>query len=89
MSLNKKGITNGLPPKGTYALNKHKPTDKEGTYIFTASYTDKGANGIKPLTATKIISLSYPLIMADKFKEKKKAMTFLVTKDLMPKSKKR
>jgi cytochrome c len=84
MSLNKKGVVNGLPPKGTYSLNKHKPTDKEGTYIFTASYTDKGANGIKPLTATKIISLSYPLIKADKFKEKKKAMTFLVTKDLMP-----
>ena len=84
MSLNKKGVTKGLPHKGTYALNKHKPTDKEGTYIFTASYTDKGANGIKPLTATKVISLSYPLIGADKFKEKKKAMTFLVTKDLMP-----
>jgi len=84
MSLNKKGITPGLPHKGTYALNKHKATDKEGTYIFTASYTDKGANGIKPLTATKVITLSYPLINADKYKEKKKAMTFLVTKDLMP-----
>lgn len=84
MSLNKKGVTAGLPSKGTYALNKHKATDKEGTYIFTASYTDKGANGIKPLTATKVISLAYPLIKADQFTEKKKAMTFLVTKDLMP-----
>jgi cytochrome c len=84
MSLNKKGVTAGLPYKGTFALNKHKATDKEGSYIFTASYTDKGANGIKPLTATKFISLSYPLIKADQYKDKKKAMTFLVTKDLMP-----
>jgi cytochrome c len=84
MSFNKKGVTPGLPHKGSYALNKHKPTDTEGTYIFTASYTDKGANGIKPLTATKIISLSYPLIKADQFKEKKKAMTFLVTKEVWP-----
>lgn len=84
LSLNKKGITAGLPTSGTYALNKHKPTEKEGTYIFTASYTDKGSNGIRPLTSTQVLSLSYPLLSADKFKEKKKAMTFLVTKDLMP-----
>ncbi len=82
LSLNKKGVVAGLPPKGTFAMNKHKPTEKEGTYIFTASYTDKGANGIKPLTATKIITLSYPLITADKFKEKKKSQTFLVTKEV-------
>jgi cytochrome c len=84
MSLNKKGAVGGLPSKGSYALNKHKATDEEGTYIFTASYTDKGANGIKPLTATKVIALSYPMINAYQFSEKKKAMTFLVTKDLMP-----
>ena len=84
MSFNKKGVTTGLPHKGSYALNKHKAADKEGTYIFTASYTDKGANGIKPLTATKIVTLSYPIIQADQFAEKKKAMTFVVTKDLMP-----
>jgi cytochrome c len=82
LSLNKKSVAAGLPATGTYAMNKHKPSDKEGTYIFTASYTDKGANGIKPLTSTKVISLSYPLIGAEKFKEKKKAQTFLVTKEV-------
>jgi cytochrome c len=82
LSLNKKGKTAGLPHKGTFALDKHKPNEKEGTYIFTASYTDKGANGIKPLTATKVIALSYPLIAGDKFTEKKKAMTFKVTKEV-------
>ncbi len=84
LSLNEKGVTAGLPYKGTYALNKHKSADKEGAYIFTASYTDKGANGIKPLTATKVISLSYPLISADRYQERKKATTFKVTKDIWP-----
>lgn len=84
LSMNSKGVQAGLPYQGSYTLNKHKPTEKEGTYIFTASYTDKGANGIKPLTATKVIALSYPLIGADQFSEKKKAQTFKVTKDIFP-----
>lgn len=84
LSLNGKGPKSGLPAKGTFALNKHKAKEKESTYIFTASYTDRGANGIKPLTATKVITLSYPLIGADKFDEKKKAMTFKVTKEVWP-----
>jgi cytochrome c len=82
LSLNGKASKGGLPYKGSFALDKHKANEKEGTYIFTASYTDRGANGIKPLTATKVISLSYPLIGADQFSEKKKAMTFKVTKDM-------
>ncbi len=84
LSLNGKGPKSGLPHRGSYALNKHKSTEKEGTYIFTASYTDRGSNGAKPLTATKVIALSYPLIPADQFIEKKKAMTFKVTKDVWP-----
>jgi cytochrome c len=82
LSLNAKSASPSLPYKGTFALDQHKSTQKEGTYIFTASYTDKGANGMKPLTATKVVALSYPMIGADKFKEKKKAMTFLVTKEV-------
>ena len=82
LSLNAKSVTAGLPYTGSYALNRHKPTDREGMYIFTASYTDKGSAGIKPLTATKVISLRYPVIGAEAFTEKKKAMTFLVTKEL-------
>ena len=84
LALNKKGVMAGLPPTGTYAMNSHKPTEKEGTYIFTASYTDKGANGIKPLTARKVVALSYPIIAADKFSELKKGMTFKVTKEIWP-----
>lgn len=82
LSLNKKGASKGLPSKGTFTLNKHKNTDREGAYIFTASYTDRGANGAKSLTGTKIIMLSYPIIGAEKFSAKKKAQTFLVTKEV-------
>jgi cytochrome c len=84
LSINSKSTKAGLPNQGTFALNKHKASEKEGTYIFTASYTDKGANGIRPLTATKVVSLRYPLIGADQYKEKKKAMNFLVTKEVFP-----
>lgn len=84
LSLSGKAPGSGLPPKGSFALNKHKPGEKEGTYIFTASYTDRGSNGIKPLTATEVLTLTYPLIGADQFAEKKKAMTFKITKDIWP-----
>jgi cytochrome c len=82
LSFNKKSATPGLPPMGKYVMNKHKTTEKEGTYIFTASYTDKGSNGIKPLTATDVITLQYPVISADRFKSKTKAMTFLVKPEM-------
>ncbi|HRE67488.1 MAG TPA: ThuA domain-containing protein [Cyclobacteriaceae bacterium] len=84
LSIGNKTPQSGLPNKGVYALNKHKPTEKEGTYIFTASYTDRGGNGIKPLTATKVIVLSYPFLGADQYSEKKKAQTFKITKDIYP-----
>jgi cytochrome c len=84
LSLSGKAPKSGLPPAGSFALNKHKTGETEGTYIFTASYTDRGSSSVKPLTSTEIVTLSYPLISADKFSEKKKAMTFKITKDLMP-----
>jgi len=82
LSANGKARGQGLPYKGTYAMNKHKAAEKEGTYIFTASYQDKGANGKEPLTATDVVSLSYPVIQANSATEIKKAMTFLVTPEL-------
>ena len=84
LSLSGKPAKGGLPYKGSYSLNKHKPAEKEGTYIFTASYTDRGANGMKTLTATKVLSLSYPIMIGDKFSSKKNVMTFNVTAGMMP-----
>jgi cytochrome c len=76
LSLSGKSSPSGLPPTGTVAFNKHKAGESEGRYILTASYTDKGSNGIQPLTNRSVITLAYPLISADKFSEAKKAMTF-------------
>ncbi len=47
-----------LPLKGKIATNLHK--GKEGTYFLTASYTDKGHNGIAPITAREVLGLRYP-----------------------------
>ncbi|HMJ68270.1 MAG TPA: ThuA domain-containing protein [Cyclobacteriaceae bacterium] len=43
--------------QGTASLNQHKPEDFQGRYTLRATYTDKGANGIEPLTATDEIVL--------------------------------
>ncbi|MDW3195349.1 MAG: ThuA domain-containing protein [Cytophagales bacterium] len=82
LSLNEDFVSSGLPHQGTYALDQHGAKETEGTYIFTASYTDRGAKGAEALTATDVISLRYPLIQASNFTEKKKVMTFLVTKEV-------
>lgn len=82
LSLSGKSKAAGLSYKGVYPLNKHKSGDKEGTYIFTASYQDRGAKGSKPLTVTRVVALSYPLIPASRLTESKKATTFLVTPEL-------
>ena len=69
-------IITGLPISGTYTLNKHKPGSTEGTYIFTASYTDKGGAVIGPLTAREVFSLRSPVIGAGQFDEINGAMKF-------------
>jgi cytochrome c len=53
-----------LPLQGQVATNKHTGTGAEGSYLFTATYTDKGANGIKPLTSRHTVRLQHPRVMA-------------------------
>jgi cytochrome c len=84
LSLSGKKIYEGMPPSGNVLFNKHKSTETEGKYILTASYTDRGAKGVRPLTATAVISLRYSLIPADQFTEIKKAMVFHVKKGEYP-----
>lgn len=43
--------------KGTLVFNQHKEDEPQGVYILAAQYTDKGANGIGPLTSTETITL--------------------------------
>ena len=54
-----------LPMTGTVALDKHTGKGTEGAYVLLASYTDKGAHGIEPLTSRAYIALRNPLIQME------------------------
>ncbi len=46
-----------LGMKGLLSLKDHTQDEAQGTYTLSASYTDKGANGIEPLTGSDVIVL--------------------------------
>jgi cytochrome c len=46
-----------LPVKGTYTTQIPKGVSDQGVLILRASYTDKGAQGIPPASAEKVISM--------------------------------
>ena len=73
-----------LPLKGTFTTNDHIGKGNEGTYIFTASYTDKGGDQVGPLTASEVITLRSPFVPAYTHDGTDKAMTFDVTPDMAP-----
>lgn len=56
-------LTNSKTPKvmisqsGALKLKNHKQDEPQGVYTLVATYTDKGANGIEPLTKTDTITL--------------------------------
>lgn len=54
-----------LPMTGAVALDKHTGKGTEGAYVLLASYTDKGAHGIEPLTSRTYIALRNPLIQME------------------------
>ncbi|MEL7530260.1 MAG: PQQ-dependent sugar dehydrogenase [Bacteroidota bacterium] len=54
-----------LSPRGTLSLNQHLPKDEQGAYLFAASYTDQGANGIAPLSTRELIVLKAPILIGD------------------------
>ncbi|MHC2992696.1 carbohydrate-binding protein [Pontibacter sp. HJ8] len=56
----------GLPLEGTYALKDHE-NGGAGTYVITASYTDKGDKHTGPLTGRRIITLRNPRVQAEDF----------------------
>jgi cytochrome c len=57
LSLANPSTATTLPAEGKVALNKHKKDDKRGVYNLLATYTDKGANGVGPLTGSELITL--------------------------------
>jgi cytochrome c len=61
-----------MPTKGTYTLANHVGKGDQGSYLISAAYTDRGANGIEPLTSQQALVLRSPkvkAVMADAHKE--------------------
>lgn len=70
-----------LPAKGTYVFKEHKPENTQGTYILTASYTDKGSGSVSPLTTQEIAVLRNPMIPAAQFSSTDKSSKFILDKE--------
>ncbi|GAA4461532.1 hypothetical protein GCM10023189_37110 [Nibrella saemangeumensis] len=70
LSLGKAQVT--IPVQGTVQTNRQPALATEpGTYLLTARYTDKGTNGIAPLTSRATVVLRSPRLLAasaDNFK---------------------
>ena len=56
-----------LPLSGPYVLGDHIGRGESGTYMLTASYTDKGNKFTGPLTGRKSIYLRNPKVQAEDF----------------------
>ncbi len=56
-----------LPLAGNIRLTEHIGKGTEGAYILQASYTDKGANTIEPLTTRDYLVLRNPLIQLEDY----------------------
>jgi cytochrome c len=72
---------NRLPAKGTYVFDQHKPENTDGTYILTASYTDKGSGEVSALTAQEVAVLRHPVVPARTFNSTDKASKFTLDKE--------
>ncbi|WP_343700782.1 PQQ-dependent sugar dehydrogenase [Chitinophaga sp.] len=58
-----------LPATGTLVLKEHIGKSPEGRYLLNARYTDKGANGVPPLSGSTYLLLRNQLIEAEDFDE--------------------
>ena len=63
------------PVKGEYLT---KDNGKEGTYMFSASYTDKGANKMASQTGSKTFTLRSAKIKANTFDTQKETMKYKI-----------
>ena len=84
LSLSDTAKGESLPVSGKYVLNKHEKAQPSGSYILTASYADRGAEGAEQMNAQKVISLRAPMMQATDYTSMEEAMKFTVTKDLVP-----
>jgi cytochrome c len=70
LSVNEKTVQ--FKPKGTYVTNVHSKGNSKGNYVFTASYTDKGANKMPAAIGQEMVVLRNSTVFfkdADAFSE--------------------
>lgn len=73
LSLADNKAANRKPVKGTYLP---APKSKDGSYIFSASYTDRGNGAIGPLTASSSVALRNPKVRANTYDDAKAVTKF-------------
>ncbi len=54
------------PSQGELALKEHVGKGEQGVYFVSAAYTDRGANGMPPITNQKVMVLKNPMQKASK-----------------------
>lgn len=65
--LSLEGTNNALPLQGTYAFTPPAGHSGAGSFVISASYTDKGSPVTGPLTGRKLIILRNPRVEAETF----------------------
>lgn len=73
LSLADDQLANKQPLMGTYATQNQK---KDGSYVLTATYTDRGNGPIGPLTGTSTLALRSPNVKAVSYDDKKGIMNY-------------
>ena len=84
IGLGEEKILEKLPPSGSYVFDKNPMEYPNSSYVLTASYLDKGADGAERLHYQDVKILRPPIIMAASASEMDKATKFTITKDIMP-----
>ncbi|MEM1135704.1 MAG: ThuA domain-containing protein [Bacteroidota bacterium] len=69
LAMDEQSVVPSLPLSGAINTDKHKIDSNEGSYILTASYTDRGGEVIGPLTSVQKINLKSPRIQAEDYDE--------------------
>ena len=73
LSLDDAGNAEGLPLIGKFAFKKHLGRNTAGMYIIQATYTDRGGNGIPPITTRQQVLLRHPRLQATDYSLKSHA----------------
>ena len=63
------------PLRGIYTTAEHAGAGEEGRYVIIASYQDRGAGGIGPLTGRDVVLLRHPRLQAETFDATDQATT--------------